>query len=69
MLGHLAKTFFADSPVLAYPIFALLLFLAAFAILSVRAWRRNPTELERLARMPLDDHPNGVEDSNRSEQP
>lgn len=54
MLSYMAKTFFSESPVLAYPIFSLLLFLVVFVILSVKVWRRDPEELDRLARMPLD---------------
>ncbi len=55
MLSQMAKTFFSESPVLAYPIFSLLLFLVVFVVLSVRTWRSSPEEIERLARMPLDE--------------
>jgi hypothetical protein len=56
--------------VLAYPIFALLLFLIVFLIITIRTWRRSPAEFDRLARMPLDDGAQqGARASQRSSQP
>ena len=69
MLSYMAKTFFSESPVLAYPIFALLLFLLAFLFIAIRVWRSNPAELERLARLPLDDAPRVTDNTSGSRKP
>lgn len=57
MLGAMAREFFASSPLLALPVIALCLFLAAFTLITWRALRRKPAELEPIARLPLDDDP------------
>lgn len=57
MMSALASEFFAASPLLALPVAALLLFLAAFTVVTWRALRTAPAELEPIARLPLgDDH-------------
>lgn len=55
MLSQLSADYFARSPVLAYPIAALGLFLAVFIGVSLRAFLRSHNELERLAQLPLID--------------
>ena len=58
MLGAMAREFFAASPLLLFPVAALFLFLAAFALATWRALRQPRAELEPIARLPLgDDHP------------
>ena len=54
-MSAMAREFFAASPVLVYPIAALVLFLAAFALATWRALRQPRGEIESAARMPLDD--------------
>ncbi len=53
---------FEHSPLLALPIFALLLFMVTFVVVTVRALRQAPTEVDAMARAPLDDGlPGGTE--------
>jgi len=55
MLRHLAADYFARSPVLAFPIAALALFMFVFIVVSVRAFLRRSSELDALAALPLQD--------------
>lgn len=55
MLGAMAREFFAASPLLVYPVAALILFLAAFAMAVWRALRRPAAELRSIAALPLSD--------------
>lgn len=55
MLSALASDFFAASPLLMLPVVALILFLAAFTVVTWRALRKKPAELEPIARLPLGD--------------
>jgi hypothetical protein len=55
MIGAMARDFFAASPMLVYPVAALILFLLAFALATWRALRRPRAELEPIARLPLAD--------------
>jgi VIT1/CCC1 family predicted Fe2+/Mn2+ transporter len=55
MLSWISSDFFARSPLLALPVIALLLFMAVFAAAAVRAAIANRSQLERMARMPLED--------------
>lgn len=57
MLSALARTFYADSPVLAYPIIALLLFVLAFVAITWRTARTSRAELDELAQIPFNDEP------------
>ena len=54
MIRWLVSDFFAASPMLAFPIVALLLFLVVFVAVSVRAMRMAGTDVDRFAAMPLD---------------
>lgn len=54
-MNAIARQFFADSPVIVYPIVALLLFIAVFLVVTVRTLRTQKTELDALARIPLGD--------------
>jgi hypothetical protein len=54
-MSTIARQFFADSPVIFFPILALLLFLVVFVVLTVRAIRTRPEELDALARIPFGD--------------
>jgi cbb3-type cytochrome oxidase subunit 3 len=55
MLSQLAADYFARSPVLAYPIAALALFMIVFIVVSVRALRSHKSELDAMAALPLQD--------------
>lgn len=51
----MASGFFADSPVLDFPIIALLLFLGVFIAITVRALRTPSVAFDRSAALPLED--------------
>lgn len=53
MLGAMAREFFAASPLLLFPVAALVLFLMAFTMATWRALRQPRAELEPIARLPL----------------
>lgn len=55
MLSQLAADYFARSPVLAYPIAALALFIIVFVAVSVRAFLSRKSELDTMAALPLQD--------------
>jgi hypothetical protein len=55
MLSQLSADYFARSPVLAFPIAALGLFLLVFIGVSLRALLRERSELDRMALLPLQD--------------
>ncbi|MCA9579483.1 MAG: hypothetical protein R3B40_05650 [Polyangiales bacterium] len=54
MISWLASDFFAQSPVLALPIAALLLFMALFTVMAVRALRLPIAQVETLAQLPME---------------
>lgn len=54
-MSGMAHEFFARSPYLLGPVFALALFIVVFTVVLVRVMMRKPAELEALARLPLDD--------------
>jgi len=54
-VNTIARQFFADSPVIALPIVALLLFFAVFVLVTVRALRAPRADVDALARIPLGD--------------
>ena len=54
MLSWFASDFFARSPMLAYPIVALGIFMTIFVTATLRALFRNKDEVDRLARLPLE---------------
>lgn len=55
MLAQLSAEFFARSPVLAWPVFALALFLSVFVTVSVRALVGRREEMSRMAELPIRD--------------
>lgn len=55
MLSQLSADYFARSPVLAFPIAALGLFLLVFIGVSVWAMSRTQRDIEQLAALPLED--------------
>ena len=62
MLSLMAKEFFSSSPVLMFPIAALILFFVAFTVLTIKAMRKPSDELAALAGMPLIEDDTAVED-------
>ena len=55
MISVMASEYFAQSPVLIYPVLALGLFIVVFSIATLRALLANKPDIERLSRMPLED--------------
>ena len=49
MFGEL----FHKSPLLLYPLVALVIFILVFAGAALRAWRQRPEERNELSRLPL----------------
>ena len=55
MLSQLANEFFARSPVLAWPLFALSVFVTVFVAVSARALLGRRDDMQRLSALPLSD--------------
>lgn len=55
MLSWMATDYFDKSPVLIFPMIALFLFMGAFTVIVVRAMLKRRAEIERMARLPLED--------------
>jgi hypothetical protein len=55
MLSLISIDFFARSPLLAFPVLAMLLFIVVFVANAVRALRAPPRELDQLASLPFAD--------------
>ena len=54
-MAKLLSPLFEHSPLLALPIIAMLIFMATFILVTVRAMRQAKDEHEAMARIPLDD--------------
>ena len=54
-MSRFAAEFFAQSPALLYPLIALVLFFSIFLVVVVRVIRMKASEVDRRARIPLDD--------------
>ena len=54
MLGFMSLEFFRRSPLLAYPLAALVIFMAVFLIVTVRALLSQKTRWETVSQLPLD---------------
>jgi hypothetical protein len=61
MLSQLSADYFARSPVLAFPIAALGLFLLVFIGVSLRAALRAQSDMQHMAELPLRDSEREVE--------
>jgi cbb3-type cytochrome oxidase subunit 3 len=55
MMRQLSAEFFARSPLLAWPVFALAIFFTLFLVISLRALLGRKDEMEHLAALPLTD--------------
>ncbi len=54
-MSRFAAEFFAQSPVLLYPLIALVLFFVVFLVVVVRVARMKAPEADRYARIPLEE--------------
>ncbi|MGD8862276.1 MAG: hypothetical protein PVI30_19850 [Myxococcales bacterium] len=55
MLSWISGDFFAQSPVLVYPMIAMAIFMLVFTGAALRAFLTPRSTLDELARMPLED--------------
>ncbi|QQR88616.1 MAG: cbb3-type cytochrome c oxidase subunit 3 [Myxococcales bacterium] len=55
MISWMAMEFFRKSPVLYLPMIALFLFMLVFVGIIIRTFWRRAADLDKLARMPLDE--------------
>lgn len=53
MLSLMAKGFYADSPLIFFPIVGLVIFMTVFTGLALSALRKKKSDLEALAALPL----------------
>lgn len=54
MLSFVAMGYFQKSPLLVFPLIALLLFLTVFVVVTIRALRASPSSFEAISRLPLE---------------
>jgi cbb3-type cytochrome oxidase subunit 3 len=54
-MSRFAAEFFAESPVLLYPLIALVLFFTVFLAVIVRVTRMKKSEVDRYAHLPLEE--------------
>jgi hypothetical protein len=57
MLSLMAKGFFAESPIIFFPVIALIIFFGVFTFITVRTLRRDKSELSQLAQLPFAETP------------
>jgi len=55
MLSFTAMAYFAKSPMLIFPLLALVLFLVVFVWIAVRTYRADRTAYDTVSRLPLED--------------
>jgi hypothetical protein len=55
MLSYMAMSFFRTSPLLAYPLAALAIFMGVFFVIALRTYARQAASYEHLQRLPLED--------------
>ncbi|HTU61803.1 MAG TPA: hypothetical protein VMF89_25275 [Polyangiales bacterium] len=55
MLSYMAVTFFRESPLLAYPLFALACFVSVYCAWLLRTALSGAGRYEAVSRLPLDD--------------
>jgi hypothetical protein len=54
MLGFMAMDYFRQSPMLAFPVLALAIFMLVFCLVSLRAVLTKKTRFEQISRLPLE---------------
>ena len=57
MLSMMAKGFFTDSPLIFFPVLALVIFMITFTVITVRTLRSSNESLQHVAGLPLIDDP------------
>lgn len=57
MLSMMAKGFFMDSPLIFFPVLALVIFMTVFTAITIRTLRSSRESLQHVAGLPLDDGP------------
>jgi len=55
MLSMMAKGFFTESPLIFFPVLALVIFLVTFTFITVRTLRSTNESLQHVASLPLGD--------------
>ncbi len=60
MLSMMAKGFFTDSPLIFFPVLALVIFLVAFTFITIRTLRSSKESLQHVAGLPLSDDTHGT---------
>ena len=59
-MGFMSLQFFRQSPLLAYPLAALMIFMLVFLVVTVRAVLTRKTQWDAVSRLPLEDHSEGA---------
>ena len=59
MLGFMSLQFFRQSPLLAYPLAALMIFMLVFLVVTARAVLTRKTQWEAVSRLPLEERSQG----------
>lgn len=59
MLGRVALSFFQQSPMLAFPLVALALFMLVFFVITLRTVLTQKSQYDGIARLPLESGPKG----------
>ena len=67
MISWMASDYFSQSPVLALPVAALLLFMTLFTVMSVRALRLSSDEVKGLADLPMADDTSRIASTQKDE--
>ena len=57
MLSMMAKGFFTESPLIFFPVLALVIFLVTFTFITIRTLRSSNESLQHVAGLPLVDDP------------
>ena len=55
MLSQMFRQLFADNPLAAFPVFALVIFISVFAAVVLSVTRTKASAFDEAARIPLDD--------------
>lgn len=54
MLSMMAKGFFTDSPLIFFPVLAMMIFFITFTVITIRTLRSSNDSLQYAAALPLD---------------
>ena len=59
MLGFMSLSFFRQSPLLAYPLAGLMIFMLVFLVVTLRAVLTKKSSWEAVSRLPLEERTEG----------